>query len=290
MTVFRQLRSVLVESPIWVDDRMIWVDISVGTVREAREGGARDGSDDEVHTVEAPLTALAPAPDGWVAALGDRVVLLDADFAVSRTLANVQHRHPLMRLNEGKCDPFGAFLVASMEMGDMEGGGALYRVHPDGRLETLLGGLTVGNGIEFSDDGRTLYLTDTGEKTVYRAEYDPEGPLGPLTPVIREHSFDGLVRDDAGGFFSACYGEGVVLRWTERDGVLETYDLPAPNATGIGFGGAGLGTLFVGTARENLDEEALTEHPLSGSVFALDTGTRGLPVRRFGARTKDDRA
>jgi sugar lactone lactonase YvrE len=59
--------------------------------------------------------------------------------------------------------------------------------------------------------------------------------------------------------------------------------VPAPNVTSVAFGGPGFATLFVGTARENLEEAALEAAPLSGSIFAVDVGAVGRPVHVFGA-------
>ena len=60
-------------------------------------------------------------------------------------------------------------------------------------------------------------------------------------------------------------------------------ELPAPNVTSVAFGGADLRTLFVASARENLTEEQLLAHPLSGSIFAITTETSGRESRTFSA-------
>ena len=58
--------------------------------------------------------------------------------------------------------------------------------------------------------------------------------------------------------------------------------LPVPRPTSCMFGGPDLGTLFVTSARIRLSAAQLAESPLSGSVFAIDTGgVRGLPEPAF---------
>lgn len=285
--VFRRLRSILVESIFWDarTDELCWVDITAGTFHRARLDGAEDGSDDRVVELPPPCSAVQPAVGGgFVAALKDAIVLLDADGRIERELARVTHSHGGIRFNEGKADPFGRFLVGAMDVTSEEPDAALYAFSADGEVETLRGGFAITNGMEWNDDGREMLVTDTAVQTVYRAPYGPgPQPLGELEPFLRGRMSDGLVRDTAGGFWNGIYGDGEVVHWTADGEVAASVALPAPNATSVAFGGPGLGTLFVGTARENLDEQALERAPLSGSIFAVELGATGRPVHVFGA-------
>jgi len=139
----------------------------------------------------------------------------------------------------------------------------------------------VTNGIEWSDDGTVMYVTDTSASTIYRAPYGPDGELGELEPFVVGDAHDGLVRDDEGCFWSAIYGGGRVERYDEDGSHLETVELPAPNVTSVAFGGPDMSTLFVATARENLTEEQLDSHPHSGAVFAVPTRVHGFPANTF---------
>jgi sugar lactone lactonase YvrE len=48
--------------------------------------------------------------------------------------------------------------------------------------------------------------------------------------------------------------------------------------TACAFGGAGLTTLFITTAREGTDP---ARHPEAGHLFAVETGSPGRPEPRF---------
>jgi len=284
--VFRDTPAILVES-IWWDARtaeLVWVDISAGTFHRGRLDGAVDGSDDRVSELPPPLSAVQPRDvGGYVAALGDRVVTLDDDGRIVDTLARFDHAHAGIRSNEAKVDPFGRFVVGSMNVTTGAPDAALY-VIDDAGLRTLLGGFGVANGFEWSADGDTIYVTDTAVKTVFRASWGSDGRLGPLEPFLVDYDSDGLALDTDGRFWNGVYGDGRVLRWSADGHVEDTLTVPAPNVTSVAFGGPTLTSLFVGTARENLDEEELERAPLSGSIFRFDGLATGRPVTAYGQR------
>ncbi len=62
-----------------------------------------------------------------------------------------------------------------------------------------------------------------------------------------------------------------------RRRVDRVINLPVPRPTSCAFGGPDLSTLYVTTARIRLSAQQLAEAPLSGSVFAIQAGVRGLP-------------
>ncbi|WIB77859.1 SMP-30/gluconolactonase/LRE family protein [Curtobacterium sp. MCPF17_002] len=279
-TVFSDAGAVLVESIVWdpATERLRWADITLGTLNTSDAHGTAESS----VPLPPPLASFQPRADGgFVAALGDTVVVTDPDGVVEREVARVEHAVAGMRFNEGKCDPFGRFLVGSMNVSSGEPDAALYSVEADGTTRVLRGGFGVTNGMEWSDDGSVMYVTDTSTSTIYRASYGPDGELGELEPFIVGAAHDGLVRDDEGCFWSAIYGGGRVERYGPDGSHLETVELPAPNVTSVAFGGPEMSTLFVGSARENATEEQLEQYPHSGAVLAVPTRVHGFPANTF---------
>lgn len=285
MSVFRNDRAILAESPVWdaSKETLFWCDITPGLIHRSPLNAPKDGSRDLICRMEAPVASFQPASGGgFVVALEERIVIVDDLFNVRSDVAWVDHAHPGMRLNEGKCDPFGRFVVGSMDVTRGEPDGALYRFSIDGTSEVLLGGIAVANGFEWSDDGSVFYFTDTSASTVYRCRYGPGDRIGEPEPILTGAPSDGLARDSSGGFWSGCYGEGRVIRRDESGRLLTEISIPAPNVTGLAFGGPDLSTLFVCTAREKLDESTLERYPQSGGVFAIETSVRGQPPHAFG--------
>lgn len=280
VTVFSDARAVLAESIVWDPSAQLlrWTDITLGTLVTAQS----DGTVVSTVPLPPPLASFQPrASGGFVAALGDTVVVTDEHGAVERELTRVEHATAGLRFNEGKCDPFGRFLVGSMNLTTGEPDGALYSVEADGTTRLLRGGFGVTNGFEWSDDGTVMYVTDTSASTIYRGSYGPDGELGELEPFVVGHAHDGLVRDDEGCSWSAVYGGGRVERYGPDGSHLETVELPTPNVTSVAFGGPDLSTLFVASARENLTEEQLEQHPSSGAILAVPTRVHGFPANTF---------
>jgi sugar lactone lactonase YvrE len=288
VSVFRHARAILGESLVWepATGSMLWCDISAGLIHRSPVSAALDGSDDEVISLPAPVCSFHPARlplgDGFVVSLGDRVVTTDAHGGEVTELARIDHAHPGLRLNEGKVDPAGRWITGSMDLSG-EPDGAFYSVTGDGHVRTLLGGVGTANGIDWSADGTRIFFTDTVVGTIYSADYTANGDIENAEALIAGGPHDGLAIDDDGCLWSALYGEGRVVRYSGSGDELLSVELDAPNVTSVAFGGPEGSTLYVCTARENLTEEQLVAHPLSGSVFAIETGTSGRAPYVFGA-------
>ena len=287
-TVFRDARAILGESLVLDDSgpepAMLWCDITAGLLHRSPLGGDPSGDDDSVLALPAPLAsfhrATVDGAPGFVASLGDRVVLADGAGAIVREIARITHSHPGMRLNEGNVDPAGRWVTGSMDLTSGEPDGAFYSIAPDGDARVIAGGVGTANGLEWSADGSRIYFTDTGVETIYTGGYTADGEIVDVEVFHRGEMHDGLVMDAEGWLWSAVYGGGVVVRYDEQGVERERHGFPAPNLTSLAFAGS---RLFVASARENLTEEQLQQHPLSGAVFALETSTTGRPARVFRA-------
>ena len=96
---------------------------------------------------------------------------------------------------------------------------------------------------------------------------------------------DGLTVDDEGGIWVAWWGGGAVSRYAPDGTLLATVGLPVERPTSCAFGGPDRATLFVTTARDGLDDDALARQPDAGRVFAIaGLGVRGLPCQVYRGR------
>lgn len=274
-------KAVLVESPVWDVDaaEWIWCDITPGVLHRT----SVDGTSDRTTQLPAPLASFQRRRDGGlIMALGDRIVTTDDEGGDLREIVRLPHRHDGIRFNEGKCDPFGAFVVGAMDVTDEAPDGLMYRIGPDEQVTRLRGGLTTFNGLEWNDDGRTMWFTDTGVQTIFQAGWDRDGTLGPVVPFTSGGMHDGLVRDEKGEFWGAIYGEGVVVHLDQDGDLIDRIEFPVPKLTGIAIGGPDMTTLLVGSAREEMSDAELERYPLSGGIFTLELDRRGRASFLFG--------
>ena len=281
--LFRRSAAILAESLVWdaPSRSMRWCDITTGELVRSAINGPSSGDRDERLSLPAPLASFHPSADGFVVSLGSRVVLIDRKGEVTRELAAIEHSHSGMRLNEGKVDPAGRWITGSMDLTREQPDGAFYSVTDDG-ARVLYGGIGTGNGLEWSLDGKRVYFTDTSVSSIYSGRYTRAGEIKDVAAFHHGAPHDGLVIDLDGCLWSAEYGNGRVRRFDPAGRELLSIELPVPNVTSVAFGGDGLSTLFVASARENLSERQLDVHPLSGAIFAIDTPVQGRLAAVYG--------
>ncbi|WP_433798455.1 SMP-30/gluconolactonase/LRE family protein [Actinomycetospora sp. CA-084318] len=269
------------EGPVWHPSfaGVRWVDMLAGDVLELGEGGSV--SRRRVGTVAA---AFRPRRGGGTVLADERgFVLLDDSLARERDLGALWD-DPGVRMNEGGCDPSGAFWCGSMAYDERPGGGTLYRLGPDLVAEPALHGVTISNGLAFTPDGRLAYYVDTPTGRVDAVDVDPEaGAAGlhdrrPAVVVTDAPGWpDGIALDAEGALWVALWGGGAVHRYTP-DGVLDTVvEVPVSRVTACTFAGPCLDRLVITTSRQG----AADPEPLAGALFAVDPGVAGRPVAEF---------
>jgi sugar lactone lactonase YvrE len=264
---------------------LLRVDILAGRVY--RDRVRADGGLVYVGSYRVPGTVGAVTPvlgdDGWLLAAGRGFVHLRPDGSI-RTLAEVAPTGA--RMNDGACDPQGRFWAGTMANDHHAGGGALYKLDGTGRTELMLGGLTISNGLDWSPDGKTMYLVDSGPRVVQAFAFDGEhGSISErriLVTVAEEVGApDGMTVDADGDLWVAIYGGGRVHRYSP-DGVLRgVVTVPAAQSTSCAFGGAGLNRLYVTTGTEGWSDEQRRADPAAGLAYRFETDAIGRPTTPF---------
>jgi sugar lactone lactonase YvrE len=276
--------ALLGEVPVWsVRDRLLyWVDIRAPALHglDLATGINRSWSMPE------PIGAVAIyGQGGLLVALASGLCRFDPATGTLTPVQPIEAEITASRLNDGRCDRQGRFWVGSMNRATPDGRGSLYRYDPGGALHRMFGDIEVPNGLAFSPDGSTLYFCDSPTRRLMATALDPAtGDLGP--PRLFAESPppgnpDGAVTDAEGCLWVAHFDGARLTRFTPEGRVDRVIPLPVPRPTACCFGGDGLDTLFVTSARINMAEAALHAAPLSGSIFAIRPGVRGLPEPIF---------
>ena len=141
--------------------------------------------------------------------------------------------------------------------------------------------MITSNGLAFSPDGRTLYHSDTPRFVVYRYDYDASSGSAEnrrvfvqLEPTASDRGRpDGAAVDAHGCYWTALYEGGRVQRYDPEGRLMSEHAVPARNPTMPAFGGLGLNTLFVTTARDVAGS--------GGGLYAAEIDVPGLATFVF---------
>jgi len=161
---------------------------------------------------------------------------------------------------------------------------SVYRIGADGGMTRMLTGIGVSNGLDWSPDGTVFYYTDSMRRTIWRFPFDPvEGTLGERSVFValgaESGNPDGLTVDEEGFVWCAVWDGSRIIRFGPGGSIDRLVEMPVPRPTSLCFGGPDLSILYVTSARIGLSPDALAAAPLSGALFAVETGVRGLPSR-----------
>lgn len=271
--------ATLGEGPVWLGDAVWFVDIK----------------GHKVHRFD-PVTKAhrafeAPDQVGWVLpAEGGGLVTgvktglhrLDPATGVFSLLHNPEPQRPGNRLNDATTDVHGRLWFGSMDDGESQATGYLYRCSGGLCVDSGLPPVAITNGPALNADGTVLYHTDTIGRVIYRVPVNDDGSLGAPVPFVTIEDGggypDGPVVDAEGCLWTGLYAGWSVRRYDAQGKLIRTVRLPTANVTKMCFGGPDLKTAYVTTARKNLDAAALAAQPDAGNLFAFDPGVAGLPV------------
>lgn len=288
------------ESPFWhsTEQRLYWVDIPGRRVARVVVDGLQISGPVEHWQLDEDPGCIAPVQGGGlVLALRSGVYQAPQWGGPLHKLADAPYDTTQQRFNDGKCDAQGRFWSGSLYEPKDQQLGVLYMLNAQG-LQTMQGGVTTANGLAWSPDGRTAYWADTASHQIrafdvgpttgqlsngrvfYQAEAKPAGwTWGSGEPYGGRP--DGAAVDIEGGYWSAQYEGGRLLRIAPSGEVVQAIETPALCPTMPCFGGPDLKTLFVTTARKGRSEAELAQYPGAGCVFAIRVEVAGLPVNAW---------
>ena len=275
------------ESPVWdgAAQALYWVDIEGRHIHRYDWGSQTQQTWD---TAERVGCIALSTRGGLVAAMESGVFtieLLSPPEVRAVLLAPITHPRANMRFNDGRCDASGRFWLSTMcmDMALAAPVGAWFCLDERGLSAAHCEGLITPNGLAFSPDGKTMYFSDShpSVQKIWAFDFDLEhGKAGAgrefvdMTPLPGRP--DGAAVDAQGHYWICGNDAGQVHRFSPAGELVSSVHVPVAKPSMCAFGGPQFDVLFITSI-----QPAGAAAGLSGALFALDVGVRGLPEPRF---------
>jgi L-arabinonolactonase len=283
--VVRRTPALLGESPVWSqrERALYWVDIHGCRVHRFDPSS---GSDTHWQLAENVGSLGLRRSGGAVVALRSGFHLFDFATGATTPIANPIAGTRDLRFNDGRCDRQGRFWSGTVNEKREPGTATIYRL--DAKLECtpMVEGITVANTIAWSPEGTRMYFGCSWQRVIFACDFDRDaGTLGDRRVFASfgpgEGAPDGATTDEDGCLWVAHHDGGRITRFRPDGNVDRVIPMPVPRPSSCSFGGVGYDTLYVTSVSSGLDPRVLHEAPLSGALFALDVGVRGVPEPLF---------
>ena len=287
--VQRPERDQLGEAAFWDEGRQAlwWVDIA------GAEAKRLDPATGEIRRWAMPSfsSAIVPTRRGdAIVALVDGLHRLDLESGLTTPFVRPDP-DPGNRSNECRTDPRGNLWLGTMQNNLGPGGapvplvrssGGFFRITPDGASQRMKEGIGVANILCWSPDCRRFYCADSMRGIIWSHAYDPdEGRISDRRVFVEggPGAPDGSSMDEEGCLWTARWGGSRVIRYTPAGKVDREIALPVEQPSNVAFGGPDRKTLYITSARQEL--EGLAADSLDGAVFVIPADVAGMPMARF---------
>jgi D-xylono/L-arabinono-1,4-lactonase len=264
------------EGPLWHPDEraLFWLDIPTGRLFRY---DPVTGDNETVYQHDGEIGGMTIQQDGALLLFCTAGRIIQWRSGAVTTVIDDIPAERETRFNDVIADPTGRVYCGTMPKPD--GMAALYRLDTDGSISLVYDDIAQSNGMGFTADRRTMFLTDTKFRAIYRMDYDEAtGELSDRRAIIRtppdNGAPDGMAVDAEDTIWSARWGGHGLFRYSIEGELLGQLRMPVKNVSSITFGGDDYDVAYVTTATG--DERRGREiGELAGSLFAVDLGVRG---------------
>ena len=283
--VFKSEAS-LGEGAIWhaEEQKLYWVDI------EGKKLCVYDPSDgtNKEFNVGSMLGTVVPVQSGGaVIAMQSGIQQIDTKSGELTWLLNALPDTVNVRYNDGKCDPSGRLWVGTFRIDGQKEAAVLWRIDKDTSVHLILDKVGISNGIVWTKDKKKMYYADTPTGLIQAFDYDDQtGNISNRSVAVtipkESGEPDGMTIDENDNLWVALWGSGTVCQYNSKTGeLMQRITVPAPNVTSCAFGGKDLDILYITTAANYLTPEQAKDNPLSGSLFSVKPGVKGVTASYY---------
>jgi L-arabinonolactonase len=211
-------KATLGESPMWneAEQKLYWVDIMK---HEIHRFDPSRGTDESISFGEQAGSLGFRAQGGLIVAMRSGFYTVDLDTRTRVLIVDPEPDKPGNRLNDGRCDPWGAFWCGSMmDPSDRKTrAGTVWRLGADHTVSAKVGDIGISNGIAFDATRKRFYCADTyvDVQTIWSFDVEPEsGAISNRTVFATTHDQPGRpdgATVDAEGCYWTAHANGLSL-------------------------------------------------------------------------------
>lgn len=264
------------EGPLWdgATNTLTWNDIPAGTL--FRYDPARE-TNTMIYQHHAQIGGHTLQADGSLLLFSEHGQILKWTTDEIETIVKDIPAVKGSRFNDVIADPDGNVFCGTMAL--ERGTAHLYKLDRNGDLSLVWDDLTLSNGMGFSPDQRTFYLSDSDRRTIFRADFN-EGELTHRDVLIELDDDtavpDGMTVDANGDIWVAVWDGSCLLHYSANGDLKDKVMFPVKKISSINFGLENYATAFVTTAGgQNRDGD---DGALAGSLFFVQVpGVTGKP-------------
>ena len=289
--VLLDIKTTLGEGPIWdtLSQRLHWIDSSDGRIFRS----TAEGTELRAWEVGEQIGSMALYEDesGFLAALKSGLYHIDTATGDKTLLVETGEDTTRTRLNDGKVDRQGRFIVGSMDMLEEAPLGHLYSYTAEGELSVLDENIICSNGPCFSPDGNILYFCDTWTGEIWKYDYDSvtghvsNRSVFAKVDTSQGGAADGATVDSEGFLWQSLVYSGKIVRYAPDGTIDRIIEMPVLKTTSLAFGGPNLDILYVTSMAKPPLPRFPADGQMRGALFSVSgLGVTGIAEPRFGAK------
>ena len=289
--------------PIWHKQfGVIWLDISAQKIITYQP----TTEEENIYDAMGPIEAIVPAEDGqFIGVYKDGLYKVNFKMGTKKPFAFPQGLSTLHYLKDAKCGPDGYIWVGTSDgffkkfretaptaMSDYPfHNSKLFRISPDGQIQTLLENITISNGLAWKKETNTFYHIDSAKQSIFQYQFTDDGILKfqrvVYTSEMLEGYPSGMTIDSQGNLWITFFKGSLIAQKNDKPSriicinpttmqILEEIILPVSQVTSCVIGGEDLNMLYITTASDLISQARVTKEPLAGYLLEIPISSVGM--------------
>jgi sugar lactone lactonase YvrE len=174
--------------------------------------------------------------------VGHNVIKIDPK---TKEMSVYAHEEKMSQPNDLAIAPDGTLYASDPNWANSTG--QVWRIDTAGKVTLAAADMGTTNGIEVSPNGKTLYVNESKQLSIWAFTIAADGTLHDkrLFKKFDDFSFDGQRCDIDGNLYVARYSKGVVVKISPEGKILEEIKVLGAKPSNLCFGGKDGRTIFV---------------------------------------------